>query len=221
MFVTHPNELSSSVAIKGISNRELKEVGEVHICAFTESALTKLGLEAVRRYYEWQLNGPHDSMFYGAFENDKLIGFCVGGSFKGAMSGYLKKNRTFLIWRVMTHPWLVMNSLFRDKLKNAFHILKRFNRKPVEIVSSVQHDTSIRHFGILSICVHPQYQKHGIGKLLMKEAERKARSRGFNKMLLTVKADNQKAISFYKNIGWEQQASEQIGSVMMVKELVK
>jgi len=39
-----------------------------------------LGTEAVRRYYEWQLVGPHEVTAISAYINTELVGFCFGGN---------------------------------------------------------------------------------------------------------------------------------------------
>jgi ribosomal protein S18 acetylase RimI-like enzyme len=158
-------------------------------------------LEAVRRYYEWQLIGPHDAVALGAFIDDRLVGFCFGGTFRGALSGFLQKNRSFLAWHIVKHPWLVMNPLIREKVTNALKLLKK-KQANHEIPLSLVQETSERSFGILSIAVEPKHHGLGIGKLLMKQAEHHARELGFTKMNLTVQPNNTQAIYFYERIGW-------------------
>ena len=65
--------------IAQIKPEHLPGVAALHARAFPDSALTRLGLEAVRRYYEWQLQGPHDFHFIGVPDQTGLRGFAVGG----------------------------------------------------------------------------------------------------------------------------------------------
>lgn len=88
-----PEQTTSRLVIKKLEFGNLIDVAKVHKRAFPESALSKLGLEATRRYYEWQLLGPHDTYAIGVFENDLLLGFCFGGVFRGALNGFLNKNK--------------------------------------------------------------------------------------------------------------------------------
>ena len=119
---------------------DLPEVTDVHLAAFPDSALTHLGREAVRRYYEWQIVGPHDALNIGAFDDERLIGFCFGGVFRGALGGFLEKNRTFLILRVLTHPWLLFNSLFRERA--SFAVQRLFKRRAPHPTQATTHSPS-------------------------------------------------------------------------------
>jgi ribosomal protein S18 acetylase RimI-like enzyme len=209
--------MPASIEIRSLCQQDLPAVARVHLLAFPDSALTALGAEAVRRYYEWQLNGPHDVSALAAFCEDEMAGFCFGGIFRGAMSGFLQKNRDYLTWRVVTHPWLVANPLFRNRLINGLRVLRRFSKsrqtnqpKPVNKKPS---------FGILSIAVNPKFQGKGAGKLLMVESEAIARRKGFEKMNLTVSADNHQAIRFYESLGWQKVMRENTWPGEMVKVL--
>lgn len=176
----------------------------VHVAAFPNSALTMLGTEVVRRYYEWQLTGPHDIAALGAFVGAEVEGYCFGGVFRGAMSGFLHKNRNFLVWRVLTHPWFVTNPIFRGHLVTGVQLLRRLTKqgskpqpslpRPKQVVSS---------FTILAIATHPRCQGRGVGKLLMKRSEEIARQRGFQNMGLSVHTDNHQAINFYESLDWK------------------
>src|SRR6267142_2937709 len=105
----------TDVLIREIQAKDLGHVAAVHQLAFPDSALSMLGTEAVRRYYEWQLVGPHEVTAISAYINTELVGFCFGGLFRGAMSGFVRNNQKFLIRRVLTHPWLMTNPIFRDR----------------------------------------------------------------------------------------------------------
>jgi ribosomal protein S18 acetylase RimI-like enzyme len=188
-----------TLVIRPIIESDLNAVVRIHTLAFSDRALIKLGAEAIRRYYLWQLNGPHASLCIGVFDDsNKMRGFCFGGVFRGALSGFIQKNRSFLVWRVLTHPWLAANPLFLERLKLARNILIR--RRAPAGSHSVPRKKS---FGILSIAVDPHMQGAGYGRQLMAEAERIAIERGFVDMHLTVAIDNFQAITFYEKLGWQ------------------
>jgi ribosomal protein S18 acetylase RimI-like enzyme len=203
------------IIIRNLTKNDLNAVTEVHLAAFPTSAMTKLGAEAVRRYYEWQLTGPHDVVPIGAFENGVMRGFCFGGVFRGALSGFLGKNKQYLVLRVLTHPWLAFNPLFRERLDNGLRSL-RSTGSPQQQEADSQHylarinqlEAQPKPFGILSIAVNPNYQGGGVGKLLMEESEAIARQRGFKEMRLSVNTDNAQAIGFYESLGWEKIPAE-------------
>jgi len=184
---------------------------------FPESALTKFGAESIRRYYLWQLNGPHKSLCIGAFDETKMVGFCFAGVFREAETGFLRKNRIFLIWRIMTHPWLLNNEIVRDRINYGLQALKRLARK--KKAQAAQPKPAVERFGILSIAVHPQYQALGIGKLLMADVETSARQGGFNLMRLSVHPNNRQAVLFYEGLGWKKKLTNGAWEGYMEKSL--
>lgn len=191
----------SSILIRNVSESDLLEITSIHMSAFPESALTKLGKEAVRRYYHWQLHGPHDCYAIAAYDVDQMLGFCFGGVFRGALVGFLQKNKQFLFWRVLLRPWLLFNEIFRDRLKTAFRSLRIFPRKKKVIKTSIPSNP-VKSFSILSIAVDPSIQTKGVGKMLMQTAELEAIHRGYDHMHLTVHPSNTNAVQFYLRVGW-------------------
>jgi ribosomal protein S18 acetylase RimI-like enzyme len=189
----------------------------IHRAAFPESALSKLGPESVRRYYEWQLLGPHEPLALGAFLDERLCGFCFGGTFSGSMAGFLHHNRVYLLWRVLTHPWLATDQVFRKRVLVGTKILKRLRRSTLAKLRT-QGGTR-RTFGILSIAVHPRGQGLGFGRALMKESESVARQRGFDQIDLTVHTQNHQAVRFYEALLFEKVNQKGVWQGLMRKQL--
>ena len=81
------------LVITDLDRSHLPQVAELHRRAFHASLITALGRRVVLRYYEWQLTGPHDVQPLGAFRDQRLVGFCIGGVFRGALSGFVRRNR--------------------------------------------------------------------------------------------------------------------------------
>jgi ribosomal protein S18 acetylase RimI-like enzyme len=188
------------VTISRLELPDLAQLAAVHRRAFPDSALSRLGHEAVRRYYEWQLTGPHDSVALGGFVDGELGGFCVGGVFRNKMSGYLRRNCWFLITRIVRSPQLLVEPGFHNRMIAGLRIIgvlpKTANR------AALYADSNPQSFGILAIGVDPRCQGLGLGRQLMAEAESLARRRGFQWMNLSVKATNEQAIRFYESLDW-------------------
>lgn len=216
--------MNNNLFIQVLSQDDLPAITDVHLAAFPDSALTKLGREAVQRYYEWQLIGPHDAVNIGCFAQEFLIGFCFGGRFRGALGGFLEKNRNFLIKRVVTHPWLLANSMFRERammgLKNLWKRMRPAQRKSKASQptppATPEHRPS---FGILSIAVSPNHQGSGSARLLMEYSEQAALERGYTRMNLTVHPSNSRAIRFYEKMGWQRNEMNGVWSGHMSKVL--
>lgn len=184
-----------------ITLSDLPQIAEIHTQVFPNSALTSLGEAPLKRYYEWLLTGPHDAVCLKAVMDDVVVGFCFGGIFRGAVGGFLQKNKGYLFYHVITHPWLIANPLFRNRLLLGINVLRRWTfQNKLTNSNSEKPRTS---FGILSIATHPDFQGCGIGKLLITTSEKIAIERGFSMMNLTVHPENMKSIKFYERIGWE------------------
>ena len=205
--MTSLEELSEPTAVQlwTLEASDLPRVSEIHLAAFPDSALTMLGAEAVRRYYEWLITGPHECVALGASIEADLLGFCFAGVFRGALSGFLRRNRAFLFGRILTHPWLTRNPIFRERAALGFRTLRRFGAQPPcpPTAPAREELKPASPFGILGIGVHPEAHGQGLGRALMFEAERTARRRDFKEMQLTVQMSNHRAISFYESLSWE------------------
>jgi ribosomal protein S18 acetylase RimI-like enzyme len=211
-------------ALTVITHDDLPAVAAIHTGAFPDSALTALGVEAVRRYYAWQLSGPHemfalgvDAVQYdndGKIVNEQLIGYCFVGVFRGALSGFVGANRAYLARRVLMRPWLLANPLFRERLALGLRALSSPLRpvtaaNTLEVAAAYSVSTRIqdetnksRSFGILSIAVTNVFQSMGAGALLMAKIEAIARQAGFESMDLTVHPSNTRGVRFYERLGW-------------------
>lgn len=204
-----------SLRIEELSGADLPVVAALHIKAFKESALSGLGQEAVERYYEWQLKGPHDAWTVGVYDDDRMVGFCFAGVFRGAMGGFLRKHRGFLIKRMATHPQLFLNPMVRQAMAEGLRTMRRFRKQPAPTGTPAPG-----YFSILSIAVDPEVQGKGAGRALMEAAEGVARDRGFPEMKLTVNVTNSQAIRFYENLGWVHRLEDGSWKGAMKKDLV-
>lgn len=207
--------MNPELALAAVFREDLVEVARVHRAAFVKGGLSALGLQAVRRYYEWQLEGPHDHFFRLARLDGKVIGFCVSGISRGALSGFLQRNRVFLAAQVVLRPWLLSNEVVRSRISLAGKSLRQRREAEGTALSGTPRDS----WGILSIAVRPEARGSGAAVLLMDDAEREARRRGFRCMHLTVATDNHRAIAFYEKLGWRKVPPGEAWAGRMEKEL--
>jgi ribosomal protein S18 acetylase RimI-like enzyme len=192
--------VQAQTSLRPIERRDLYQVAAVHLAAFQDSALSELGIEAVRRYYEWQLEGPHEARSIAAVSDGDLVGFCFAGVFHGALSGFVRRNRGYLVRHVLAHPKLMSNGVVRDAAARGARILGRtaFRRRS----RAGGEKKSDPYFAILAIAVNPRTQGGGVGRLLMDDAERAAIEAGFDEIRLSVAPDNRQAVRFYEKLGW-------------------
>ncbi|NOT49401.1 MAG: GNAT family N-acetyltransferase [Acidobacteria bacterium] len=209
--------MKPEIVLRTLDKNDLPQVARVHIDAFPDSALTKLGPTVVEQYYLWQLTGPHKKVrATGAFVADECSGFSFSGIFNGSTSGFLHKNRLLLIRRVLKHPNLFVNSSFLKRLGEGVRLLARVSRKKP---GSKLPERAKLKYGILSIAVSPHFQQLGIGQLLMHDAEKEALKYGYREICLTVHPANTKAVRFYERQNWQQFRTNELWNGAMTKIL--
>lgn len=199
--------------LRPLNSADLAQVAQVHRAAFPETLLTRLGDDVVQRYYQWQLvDGPHQVAAVGAFSHDRLQGFIVAGTFRGAVSGFVRANRGLLARRLATRPWLAASAGGRRRLRSAWRWLRPVPASPARV-------TGPRRFGILALAVEPGARGRGLGRLLLEAAERAALEAGTHAMHLTVRHSNLGAIAFYERLGWQKEPPAGDGTERMTKLL--
>jgi len=195
--------IASELRIAGARREDLEAVAALHARAFPDAAMTAFGPEAVRRYYLWLLEGPHDAALMLAWRGDRLVGFCAAGWFRGAVRGFLRANRLYLASRVLRHPSLLRTELVRERIALAVRLTLRFSRIGRTRAKQDAVPQDVRRFGVLSIATDPDARGSGAGRALMMEAEDRARREDFSSMILTVHPENARGVSFYEQLGWE------------------
>lgn len=194
--------MREKVTTKQLEAEDLQDVARVHIDSFPDSALSKLGIAVVERYYLWQLIGPHKKVrAMGAYFADECVGFSFSGIFNGSTSGFVRGNRSLLVRSVLRRPALLLNPLFFKRLSEGSRLLLRFGAKK-RSPSTGKGVPNTLTYGILSIAVSPRFQKLGIGQLLMLDAEEEAQREGIQEICLTVHPTNDKAVRFYERLNW-------------------
>jgi ribosomal protein S18 acetylase RimI-like enzyme len=204
--------------IRQLSLVDLGSITILHLSAFPTGTLTVFGAETVNRYYSYQINRTDKVICLGAYLENQLVGICVAGEFMGSEIGFLKKNLLFLIFQLLSHPWLIFDVKVCNRVRYALNSFSNFviNNK---VLRKVKISSANERFGIQSIAVHPRYQGLGIGKQLLQNAETIAHQKGYILMRLTVHTDNYQAISFYEKMGWRKIIRQDFWDGYMEKEI--
>lgn len=203
--------MASSLTLQEIPSHDLRDLVRVHRAAFPEAALTRLGAGAVRRYYETYLSAggqssPSEAKFaVGAYEDVRLVGYCVCGLFPGAQQRFMWRHGGYLALRSLLNPGLFFNSRFLARVRLGAQSL--FGHAPRQAQSRTVADqsptTQEGAFRVLAIAVDPAAQGRGVGHALMEWAHEAAQRAGFGSVGLTVHADNDTARRLYERLGYE------------------
>jgi len=203
--------------VRTLTTADLDHITAIHCAAFPKSLLTALGPSVVRRYYEWQLSGPHDAVAVGVEQNGEVAGFCVAGRFRGSVGGFVRANRLRLACGLLCRPWLLGLGNYRRRVTRGVRLfLPSIAGKAVPVVVPWPMPST---FGVLVIAVNPKYGRSGCGRLLMNHCEQIAVDRNFSRLMLTVDPNNGGAIRFYEGLGWVKLLHGNRWNNVMVKPL--
>ncbi len=194
--------MKDNISIKKINSTDIQEISLIHIASFKKSLLTHLGINIVKQYYEWQLMSSDKVYPYGVFLNQKLVGYCFGGSFRVALGGFLLRNKNVICYSLIKRPWVLLKPIFIKKIIKGITVLVRFMK-----IKKNEEETLLskkrKNFGILAIATNPDFRGEGFGKILMKYSEKIAQKKSYNKIQLSVSPKNVNAINFYLNLGYK------------------
>lgn len=195
----------SDITVRELTAGDLPEVARAHLAAFPESILSRLGEEIVARYYAWQLSDANETYTTGVFAGDRLMGFAFGGFFHDSLNGFFRANRPLIASAVIRRPWLVLDPVFWNRFSMTLSSLgrERARKRQQAAGASEAPGRRKRPFSILSIATHPDHQRKGVGKLLIADQEERARRLGLHEIRLSVHPENEGAVSFYLNQGWQ------------------
>lgn len=190
----------SSPVVRDTVSSDLRAIAVLHIDAFPDSVLARLGPDVMERYYDWQLSGPHDVVAIVAEVDGQPAGYLFGGVFRGSTIGFVKREKWLLFRSVLRHPGVLRSSLGWRRIALAGRLLAR---RPSPPAPEAPAAVPPRSFGVLAIAVDPRAQGRGVGRALMAETTARARAQGFERLHLSVHPDNEQALRFYRGLGFD------------------
>lgn len=187
-----------------VSDRHLDDVAAIHVTAFTDSAVTRFGPGAVRRYYRMHQQRGHLPTFLAVIEGDRMLGFVCGGRVGEPFRPFVMRHWPFLVWYVLTHPQIVFDRQVLARVPRLIGLIAgAFRRK-----EPADDTRSADHFVLLSIATDPAAQRSGVGSVLIDAFETSAERAGVDEVQLWVTPTNTTALSFYLNRGWSKAGGE-------------
>ena len=176
--------------IRKVNKHEIVQVVLIHKKAFNDFFLTKLGDKFLWLYYS-TVSKNKNGILIGYYEGENLLGFsCATYLSRGFYSTLVKDN--FVKFAI------IGIKLVFTKPGSLIRILKNFSKSDI----SIRDDGNYAE--LLSIGVNPGMQGSGIGKQLLVDLEEQLSQKGIKQLSLTTDYyKNDKAIGFYKSLGYE------------------
>ena len=165
-------------------------VVKIHEKAFPDFFLTSLGPVFLKLFYTSVMNHK-DGILLVCENEESMIGFCAGTMLSsGFNSNLIKAN----LWAYMMASLKIMFT----RPMSLVHLMKNLRKEELS-----QGDDG-QYAELLSIGVDPTVQRNGGGTAMLKALEKDVKARGGKKLSLTTDFnDNEKAIGFYKSLGYE------------------
>lgn len=169
---------------------DIRSVVLIHEKAFPDFFLTSLGTEFLKLFYTSVMNHK-DGVLLVCENEERMIGFCAGTMLSSGFNSKLIKAK---LWAYMMAS---LKILFTRPV-SLLHLMKNMSKEELS-----QGDDG-QYAELLSIGVDPTVQRSGGGTAMLKALEKEVKARGGKKLSLTTDFnDNEKAIGFYKSLGYE------------------
>lgn len=178
------------IALQKATRNDIETIVRVHEAAFPDFFLTKLGTTFLKLYYNSVMHHKDGVLLVCKMEGI-IIGLCAGTVLSAGFNTKLIKANIFKFGIES------MKILF-TKPKALIHLLKNMSKED----SSAGDDG--KYAELLSIAVDPKVQRSGAGKAMLLELEKVIKEKGGKRLSLTTDyEDNDKAVGFYKSLGYE------------------
>lgn len=205
---------------------DLPRLAECHMRAFPRSLSTVQGKAFVQKMLEWYIASPRGVMFH-VEKDDRVVGYCGGikigePGLPGAVTSISQHSFWAFVCAYVKKPWLLFHP---ENLKRWRYIARNllirigFTRAEAS-VSTLQKEAFKSSWGLVVIGVTPDSQGKGFGGEMLREFEEQARADGVERVQLSVKVSNEKALRSYRRNGWSE-ANRSEKSIQMCKEFGK
>lgn len=178
------------IAIQKATANDIDAIVRIHEAAFPDFFLTSLGAGFLKLFYTSVMNHK-DGVLLVCENEERVIGFCAGTMLSSGFNSKLIKAN---IWAYM----LASLRILFTRPMSLVHLMKNMSKE-----ESSQGDKG-QYAELLSIGVDPTVQRSGGGTAMLKSLEEEVKARGGKNLSLTTDFnDNEKAIFFYKSLGYE------------------
>jgi ribosomal protein S18 acetylase RimI-like enzyme len=176
--------------IKQVLKKDLGQVVEVHKSSFPGFFLTELGENFLSLYYD-SVGRDQKGLLLGFYDEDELLGFAAATTLSKGFNTHLVKQNLF--------PFTLMGMrLLFTRFAALIRLFKNFSKTNSYVTDEGNYAE------LLSIGVSVKKQGQGVGKKLLLQLEKELKLKGCSLLSLTTDYDNnEKAISFYKVLGYE------------------
>lgn len=185
---------------------DLQAITNIHINEFSEYFLTVLGEKLVYKFYESYYE--NQNILVVAEKNKKVIGFILGTDNSQAREIFFKQNFNKIFWKLFKEFFKGNKILWKGISRRIFFIkeaiIARLSKKN-NIASQKVSDS----YRLLSIAIRSKERGNNIAFDMEAFFCRQLLEEKIKRVGLSVKKDNERAISFYKKCGYDIEKKEE------------
>lgn len=193
--------------IQHSTSADLQKLAECHKRAFRNSLSSKQGNRFRSKMLEWYILSDRGVMFH-ICDGDQIVAYCGGiittePGMLGAISSISQYAFNDFVLSYLLRPWLLFHP---ENLKKWRYILRnilcKFKLRKAKNGNKVKKENFRPFMGLVVIGVDPNYQRMGLGTLLLQEFELLGRKNTVHHIQLSVISSNLQAINAYQKNGW-------------------
>ena len=196
------------VEVRAMATNDLVEVASLHRLIFSDYFLTHMGQSFLKYFYREFIDQPGSYAFVAIY-NNRIIG-CIAGTTNSAIhyNRFYRRNFSTLALiaakRFLLDSYIRNNSLVRlSHIKVALHSLfSRVFGQPVISTGGASSNIDAR---LLSIGVASELRRKGVANKLVDRFCKQLLQDGIELVGLSVKSNNDRAITFYEKTGWQRE----------------
>jgi hypothetical protein len=194
---------------------DLQAITNIHINEFSEYFLTVLGEKLVYKFYESYYE--NQNILVVAEKNKKVIGFILGTDNSQAREIFFKQNFNKIFWKLFKEFFKGNKILWKGISRRIFFIKEAIFAKILKknIEASKRETSSYR---LLSIAMKSDERGNNVAYNMEEFFCKKLMEKGIKKVGLSVKKDNERAISYYKKCGYAVEKEEE-GAIYFIKNI--
>lgn len=206
------------------AERDVSVIVKCHREAFPSSFSSALGMSFLTKNFKWYLDHPDAFLLVARNENAEVLGY-AGGLLMHERSAHGSSTNImqYAFWEAFSglirRPWLIFH---REMLPNYKLIWKNIRLKLFPVKKIIKPPTErkerIRSLGLVVIGTSKESRGKGVGSALLQAFEIKGKELIAERLHLSVKKNNSKAIEAYTRNGWKV-GGEQGGNLQMYKNL--
>lgn len=194
---------------------DIQTISKIHIEEFSEYFLTILGAKLVYKFYESYYE--NQNIFVVAEKNKEVIGFILGTDNSKARESFFKQNFNKIFCKLFKEFFKGNKILWKGIWKRLFFIkeaiIVRVSKK-----SNIDSQKRANSYRLLSIAIKSDERGNNVAYNMEEFFCKKLMEKGIKEVGLSVKKDNERAISYYKKCGYTIEKEEEV-AIYFIKNI--